>query len=106
LGAKVFRGIELRLDGGDDRLGDFILHREHVGEAAVVMLRPDMNPGRDIVELRGDPHPVSLLADASFDDVADAQFLAHLLRVHGLSLVSQRRSCARSHRTSAALTAR
>src|SRR3954454_12867417 len=86
LGTKVFRGIELRFDGGDNGLGDFILYREHVGEAAVVMLRPDLNPGSDIVELRGDPHPVSLLADASFDDVADAQFLSHLLRVHSLSL--------------------
>ena len=33
LGAKIFRGIKLRLDRGDDGLGDLVLHGEHVGEA-------------------------------------------------------------------------
>ena len=30
-GAEVFRGKQLRLDGGDDGFGDLVLHREYVG---------------------------------------------------------------------------
>ena len=38
LGAKIFRGIKLRLDRGDNRFSDLVLHGEHVGEVAVVAL--------------------------------------------------------------------
>ena len=50
---KTFSRIEMRLDRGDDRLGDLVLHGEHVGEIAVVALGPQMAPGGDVVELRG-----------------------------------------------------
>lgn len=40
LSVKVFRGIHLRLDGGDDGFSDFILYREDIGEPAVVMVPP------------------------------------------------------------------
>ncbi len=91
LGAKIFRRIELRLDRGDDRLGDFILHREYVGKIAVVALGPDMAAGGDVVELCGDAHAVAALAHAALDHVADAEFLGDLLQVHGLALVDERR---------------
>ena len=86
LGAKIFRGIELRLDRRDDRLGDLVLHGEDVGETAVVALRPDMAAGRDVVELRGDAHAVAGLAHAALEHVADAELLGDLLHVDRLPL--------------------
>jgi len=41
---KIFSDIELLLDRGDDRFGDFVLHSEHVGEVSVVVFRSDMVP--------------------------------------------------------------
>ena len=101
-GAKIFRGIELRLDRGDDRLGDLVLHREHVGEIAVVALRPDVAAGGDVVELRRDAHAVAALAHAALDHIADAEFLGDLLHVDGLALVDERR-VARDHEEPAQL---
>ena len=78
-GAEILGGVELRLDRGDDGLGDLVLHREHVGEIAVVALRPEMAAGGDVDELGGDAHMVAVLAHAALDDVADAELLADLL---------------------------
>ena len=47
--AKVFRRIELRFDGSDDRFCNFVLDSEHIGEVAIVALRPNMAPGRDVI---------------------------------------------------------
>ena len=91
LGAKIFGGVKLRLDRRDDGLGDLVLHREHIGELAVVAFGPDVAAGCDVVELRGDPHPVAFLADAAFDHVADAELLGDLLQVDRLALVDERR---------------
>ena len=89
LGAEAFGGIELRLDRGDDRLRDLVLHGEHIRKAAVVALGPDVAAGRDIVELGGDPHMVAFLADRALDDVADAKLLADLLQMHGFAAVDE-----------------
>jgi hypothetical protein len=51
----------LRLDRGDDSLGDLVLHRENVGEATVVPFGPKVAAGRDVVELSGDAHTVATL---------------------------------------------
>ena len=79
LAAEILGGIELRLDRGDHGLRDLVLHREHVGEIAVVALGPEMRTGDDIVELRGDAHLVAILAHRTLDDIADAELLADLL---------------------------
>ena len=101
-GAEILRGVELRLDRGDDRLGDLVLHREHVGEVAVVALRPDVAAGGDVVELRRDAHALAVLAHAAFDHVADAELLGDLLHVDGLALVGER-GVARDHEEPAQL---
>ncbi len=102
LGAEILRGIELRLDRRDDGLGDFVLHGEHVGEVAVVALRPDMAAGGDVVELRRDAHAVAALAHAALDHIADAELLGDLLHMHRLALVDERR-VARDHEEPAQL---
>ena len=91
LAVEIFRRIELRLDRGDDRLGDLVLHREHVGEAAIVTLGPDVASSCDVVELRRDAHAVAVLAHAAFDYVTDSEFLPDLLDVNGLAFESERR---------------
>src|SRR3954447_23373759 len=76
--AKILRRVNLRLDRGDDALGDLVLHREDVDELAVVALGPEMAAGRGVVELRGDSHAIVRLAYAALDDVAHAEFLGDL----------------------------
>ena len=89
LGAEIFRSIDLRLDRGDDSLGDLVLHREHIGKLAVVAFRPDLASGGDVIELRGDAHAIAHLAHAALDDIADAEFLGDLLHGDGFSLVHE-----------------
>ena len=105
LRAEILRGVKLRLDGGDDGLGDLVLHGEHVGEVAVVALGPEMAAGGDVVELRGDAHAVAALADAAFEHVAHAELVGDLLQVNGLALVDER-GVARDHEEPAQLRQR
>src|SRR5215813_8333828 len=105
LGAKALPSIELRLDCGDYGLGDFVLHREHVGQAAVVAFRPDVPSGGDVVELYGDAHAVTTLADTALDHIANAVVLGDLPQMDGLTLVDERR-IARDHEEPAQLRQR
>ena len=91
LAVEILGRVELRFDRGDDRLGDFVLHREDVGEAAIVTLRPDVASCCDVVELRRDAHAVAVLTHAAFDDVANSEFLPDLLDVDGLAFEGKRR---------------
>ncbi len=91
LGAKIFRGIELRLDCGDDGLGNLVLHREDVGQVAVVALRPNMASGGDIVELHCDAHSVAAPAHAALNNVADAEFRRDLFHMDGFVFVHEGR---------------
>ena len=43
-GPEILRRVDLRLDGGDDGVGDLVLYRENVGQLAVVTLRPEVAP--------------------------------------------------------------
>ena len=91
LGAKILGGIELRLDRGDDRLRDLVLHREDVGELAVVTFGPEMAAGGDVVELRGDADAVAVLADAALDDIAHAELFRDLTQMNRAALVDEAR---------------
>ena len=91
LRAEIFRGVKLRLDRGHDRLGDLVLHGEHVGETAVVTLGPQMAVGVDVVELRGDAHAIADLAHAAFEHVAHAEVGGDLPQVYRFALVHERR---------------
>src|SRR5580698_462248 len=87
----MFGGKELRLDRRHNRFGDLVLHREYVGEIAIVALSPDVAAGRSVVELRGNPHAVTHLAHAAFDHITDTELLGNLLHVDGLALVDEGR---------------
>ncbi len=50
-----------------------------------------MSAGGNVIELGGDADAVAIPADAAFDHVADAEFLADLPDVGGLALVDKRR---------------
>jgi hypothetical protein len=88
-GAKIFRRIDLRLDRADNGLADLVLHREHVGEVAVVAFRPKRAAGRDVIELCGDTHAVAALTHAALDQIPDAELLGDLSDVDGLALVGE-----------------
>ena len=51
-GAEPLLGIEVRLDRGDDALGDLVLDGEDVAQLAVVSLGPDVLAGLGVDELR------------------------------------------------------
>ena len=71
-----------RYDAGSkfagDRLRDLVLHREHIGEFAIIAVGPQVSAARRIDQLRGDPRPVAGTPDATFEDVTDAQSRAAL----------------------------
>ena len=71
----------MHLEGRDDLAGDLVLDLEDVGELAVVALRPDVAAAAAIDQLGGNPHPISGLTDAAFEDVAYPEFAAHLSEV-------------------------
>jgi hypothetical protein len=89
--AEILGGINLRLDGRDDGVGDLVLHREHIDQVAVIMLGPDVAAGRSIIELCGDADAITVLSHAAFDDVAYAEFGRDLFHVHRPALIGERR---------------
>src|SRR5271154_7346265 len=88
---KIFRCVDLRLDRGNNSVSDLVLHREHVGETAIVALCPDVAAGGDVVELGGDAYAIAALSHAALDEVTDAEFGCDLLHVRGLALIDERR---------------
>src|SRR5262245_26466693 len=73
------------LEGRDDRLRDFVLEREDVGELAVVALRPDVIAPYPIDQLGSDAHAPTRLAHAALDDVADVELPGDPGHVHRLA---------------------
>ena len=89
--AYAFSLQELRLDGGDDFLGDLVLEFEDVRQVAIITVGPDVVVRRGVDELGGDAHAVAALADAALQDVAHAKLASDAFDVDGLALVIERR---------------
>jgi hypothetical protein len=73
----------------DDVAGDFVLHREHIVQAAVVAVRPQVMAAAGVDKLSRDPHPIANLADASLQHVTHAEFAADLPHSDRLALVGK-----------------
>src|SRR5262249_12337669 len=89
LRAKVFCGVNLRLDPCDDGFRDFILDREHVGEAAVLAFSPKLAAGGHVAKPHRDADARATLAHAPLNEITDAEFLGDLLHRRGPPLVSE-----------------
>ena len=89
MAANLLGRIQLRLDRRDHPLGDLVLHRENVGEVAVVALGPDVVAGCGFDQLRGDADAVAGFAHAAFEHIAHAKLAANLLHIDGLALVGE-----------------
>ena len=89
--ALAFEFEDLRLDRAGDRVGDFILQFEQIGEVSVVSLGHQVMAGIGLDQLRRDADPAPRFAHAAFEDIARAQFLADLLDVDGLAFVGEGR---------------
>src|SRR4029077_5798005 len=78
-----------RFDGAHDALRQFFLNGKDILEHAVVSLRPYVTAAQRVDELAGDSNSIARLADAAFENVADAQFTAHLPDVGRLAFVGE-----------------
>ena len=63
------------LNGGGDRVGDIALELDHVVQAAVVQLGPEVGVGGGVDELGGDSDPLAGLQHRPLDDQFDAERL-------------------------------
>ena len=79
-------GIEVRLDRGDDALGDVVLHGEQVLQHAVVAIGPDVLAGLGFDQLAGDADAPVGHAHAAFEHVAHAELARDWRTSVGLSL--------------------
>ena len=80
--------------GNRDRngLGDFVLHREDVGEIAIVALGPDVVAGFGFDELCADADAIARLPHAAFEHVAHTKLAPDLLHIDRLSFKSELRA--------------
>src|SRR5215471_7503898 len=83
-------GIE---DGRGDRdrhsLRDIVLHREDVGEIAVIAFSPDVLAGLRLDELPSDTDAIACFTQAAFEDVAHPELAPDLLHVDRTALVGE-----------------
>src|SRR4029077_17844147 len=68
--------LDLHLSGQDE--SDFVLDGENVVEGAVISFGPDMGTAGSVDKLRGYANPVSVLANAAFQDISHAKLPARL----------------------------
>jgi hypothetical protein len=69
----------------------FILQLEKVRNVLLETVGPQMRAGFGVDELRIDPHAVLISLDRPFEHISNAEFLADLLGVDALALVSEGR---------------
>ena len=89
--AASSRRDQVAAQRSDDRVGDFVLDREDVGQLAIVGLRPQVTVVHRVDQLRGDAHVVAGLAHAAFEDVVDLERLRDVGRAERTALVRERR---------------
>src|ERR1700686_5392602 len=87
--------MQARLDGGDHALGDLVLESKEIRKPDVVALRPNLQAGRGIAQLRTYPKPLSGTPDAPVEDVAHAKVTPDLLHVDRLALIGEGRVAGR-----------
>src|SRR5262245_23367983 len=90
-GAFAFGAAELRLDRRGDGLGQLVLEREDIREAAVIALGPDMAAGGGVDELRRDTEPIAAFPHAAFQYIAHAELAADLPDIPRAALVGKAR---------------
>ena len=72
---------EVRLESIGDRLGDFALNREHIGQVAIVSLGPQVRIGPGVDQLRVHAHLFGGALHAAFQDVRDSEPFADFAKV-------------------------
>src|SRR4051794_34703656 len=75
LNGHLFCRRKFRLELVANRASNLGLDGEHVGEIAVVILRPKMDIRSSVDQLRADPDTVTGALHAAFQDVSDAELL-------------------------------
>ncbi len=88
-------GQQLELEGCDHRPGDLVLDSEHVGELAVVGLRPQVIAVGRVDELRGDADLIARLAHAALEHGGDVQLVRDVAHILVLALEGERRGARR-----------
>ena len=73
--------LGLRSTAFCDERADFVLEREHVGNFAIISLRPYMLAGSRIDELRVYADAISRTANAALDHITCSELAAHALEV-------------------------
>jgi hypothetical protein len=82
---------EFNIESPCETPGDFVLSLGQVGAIGVEPICPKLRAAFAIDQLHVDPNLVTNPPHAAFEDVADAELTANLLRVHGFSLVGKSR---------------
>jgi hypothetical protein len=84
-------GVETRFDRASHAFGNLILQSEEVGNLDVVALGPDLELGRGVHQLSGDPSALSGAPHRALQNIAHSEIDPDLLNADGLSLVGEGR---------------
>ena len=89
-GRREFDLLRHRVDGAGDALGDSVLKCEEVGRRAVEAVGPKLGAAASVDQVNGDPQQIPLAAQASIQQVVDAEFARCRPGAEGLSCRVQR----------------
>src|SRR5262245_57915543 len=86
------RPAHFGLDTADNRLGNFILNGKNIRGRPVVASRPNIAAVIGVDELCSDPDAVAGAADASHEDITNAEFSSDCFRADCAALVCESRT--------------
>lgn len=86
-----FGVLEFGSNCADDLQRDVVLEIEDVFHRPVEAVGPKMRPCRSVDQLPRHPNPAGDLANASLENVTDAEFAAHPLDVNRLPFIGEAR---------------